>query len=113
MRGKPSILAVVLAALAAVSYSLMSPALGWTAAAESFAASDCDRQCLYGFVDQYMAALVAKDPARLPWAAHAKFTENNVELPIGYGLWGTISGRGADDACRRSASGTGRLFRRD
>ena len=45
-----------------------------------------------------MAALVAKDPARLPWAAHVKFTENNVELPVGYGLWGTISGRGADDA---------------
>ena len=57
----------------------------------------CDRACLYKFVDQYMAALLAKDPARLPWAAHVKFTENNVELPVGWGLWGTISGRGADD----------------
>ena len=57
----------------------------------------CDRQCLYGFVDQYMAALVARDPARLPWAASVKFTENNVRLSIGDGLWGTITGRGAED----------------
>ena len=58
---------------------------------------DCDRQCLYGFVDQYLAALVAREPARLRWAKHAKFTENNVELQIGDGLWGTITGRGAED----------------
>jgi hypothetical protein len=62
-----------------------------------FIPSDCDRACLYGFVDQYMAALVAKDPARVPWAKTVKFTENNVVLQIGDGLWGTISGRGADD----------------
>ena len=62
-----------------------------------FMASDCDRACLYGFVNQYMAALVAKDPGRVPWAKTVKFTENNVVLQIGDGLWGTISGRGADD----------------
>ncbi|HEY6905356.1 MAG TPA: hypothetical protein VI216_13685 [Candidatus Acidoferrales bacterium] len=62
-----------------------------------FIASDCDRACLYGFVDQYMAALVAKDPSGVPWAKTVKFTENNVVLQIGDGLWGTISGRGADD----------------
>jgi len=57
----------------------------------------CDRKCLYGFVDQYLAALVAKDPARLPWAAHVKFTENNVELEVGWGAWGTITALGAED----------------
>ncbi len=62
-----------------------------------FIASDCDRGCLYGFVDQYLAALVAKDPARVPWAETVKFTENNVVLQIGDGLWGTISGMGAED----------------
>jgi len=62
-----------------------------------FIASDCDRACLYGFVDQYLAALLAKDPARVPWAKTVKFTENNVVLQIGDGLWGTISGMGADD----------------
>jgi len=58
---------------------------------------DCDRQCLYGFVDQYLAALVARDPARLPWAKSVQFTENNVTLGVGDGLWGTITGRGAED----------------
>lgn len=58
---------------------------------------DCDRQCLYGFVDQYLAALAARDPAKLPWAKDVKFTENNVELELGDGLWGTITGRGAED----------------
>ncbi len=57
----------------------------------------CDRACLYSFVDQYLAALVAKDPARLPWDARVKLTENNVELPVGWGLWQTVSGLGAED----------------
>jgi len=54
----------------------------------------CDRACLYGFMDQYLDALVHKDPAKLPWSPNARFTENNVELSIGDGLWGTVSGLG-------------------
>jgi hypothetical protein len=57
----------------------------------------CARACLYGFVDQYLAALLARDPGRLGWAPHVRFTENNVELPVGWGLWGTISALGAED----------------
>jgi len=57
----------------------------------------CNRACLYGFVDQYLAALLARDPTRLPWAPHVKYTENNVELRVGWGLWGTISALGAED----------------
>jgi hypothetical protein len=53
----------------------------------------CDRACLIGFVNRYLAALVAKDPSRLPWARHVLFTENNVPLAIGDGMWGTISGK--------------------
>ncbi|HEX4002213.1 MAG TPA: hypothetical protein VHX36_06155 [Candidatus Acidoferrales bacterium] len=60
-------------------------------------ASSCDRKCLYGFVDQYLQALAAKDPSRLPWAASVKFTENNVQLDMGDGLWGTITGIGPED----------------
>ncbi len=103
MRGKSFAQVALVFVLAAVLFAaLFSPlpkahALN-TAQADTSTAGSCDRACLYGFVDQYMAALVAKDPARVPWAAHVKFTENNVELPVGYGLWGTISGRGADDA---------------
>ena len=55
----------------------------------------CDRACLNGFVDQYLAALTAHDPARLPLIAGAKFTENGQQLHLGDGLWNTISARGS------------------
>jgi hypothetical protein len=55
--------------------------------------SDCNRACLLGFVHAYLDALTHKDPARAHFAKDVRFTENNVELPIGNdGLWGTISG---------------------
>ena len=56
---------------------------------------DCDRACLNAFVDQYLAALVAHDPARLALAREVKFTENGQALKLGDGLWGTASGLGA------------------
>ena len=54
----------------------------------------CDRACLEGFTDRYMAALVAHDPKRLPWAKDVKFSENNVFLKVGDGLWKTITAHG-------------------
>ena len=42
--------------------------------------SGCDRQCLYGFLDQYLAALKAKDPSRLPLARNFRYSENNVMM---------------------------------
>lgn len=54
----------------------------------------CDRACLNGIVDQYLAALVAHDPARLPLAKTVKFTEDGVRLKPGDGLWATASGLG-------------------
>ncbi|HXX00105.1 MAG TPA: hypothetical protein VEJ00_02745 [Candidatus Acidoferrales bacterium] len=57
-------------------------------------AADCDRACLNGFVDQYMAAVAAHDPSKVPHSASVKYTENNVEMPIGEGLWQTSDGWG-------------------
>jgi hypothetical protein len=54
----------------------------------------CDRECLFGHVDAYLDALRSKDPAKAQWADSVKFTENNVPLAIGDGLWGTITGMG-------------------
>lgn len=54
-------------------------------------ASTCDRACLTGIVDEYMAALLAHDPARVKWAKHVEFTENSVPMDIGDGLWNTIT----------------------
>jgi hypothetical protein len=64
---------------------LMLPAQG---AAQPAAA--CDRACLSGILDGYLAALKAHDPSRLPLAPDVRFSENNVPLQIGDGLWNTI-----------------------
>jgi hypothetical protein len=64
----------------------------------------CDRACLDGFVDQYLAALVAHDPARLPMATNPKTTETGIVVPLGEGFWksadqiGTYQVRFADPA---------------
>ncbi len=52
----------------------------------------CDRQCLYGFLDQYLTALKAKDASRLPLARNFRYSENNVMMKFPDGVWGTITG---------------------
>lgn len=63
-------------------------------AAQAAAASNCDRTCLNGFVDKFLAALVAHDPSKLPHSANLKYSENNVMLQLGDGLWATADGLG-------------------
>jgi hypothetical protein len=58
------------------------------------AAGACDRACLVGFVDQYLDALVAQDPKRLPVTANVKFTENGQRLTLGDGFWNSVTGKG-------------------
>jgi hypothetical protein len=58
-------------------------------------AGDCDRACLNGFVDQYMAAVAAHDPSKLPTSANVRYSENNVEMKLGEGLWQTSDGWGS------------------
>jgi hypothetical protein len=58
-------------------------------------ANDCDRACLNGIVDQYLAAIVAHDPSKVPHSDNVKYTENDVELQLGDGLWATASGIGS------------------
>src|SRR6202034_4647628 len=53
-------------------------------------ASACDRVCLNGFMEQYLAALVNHDPTGLPVASDLKSTENTKPTPLGDGLWKTI-----------------------
>jgi len=52
----------------------------------------CDRACLERFVNDYLAALTAREPQRLPLAPGAKFTENGELLRPGEGLWKTAAG---------------------
>jgi hypothetical protein len=55
---------------------------------------DCDRQCLQGFIDQYLQAMLDRDPYRLSVTKDLKFTENTVRLRLGDGLWNTLTGVG-------------------
>jgi hypothetical protein len=54
----------------------------------------CDRACLERVLDQYLEAVVAHDPKRLPLSADVKYTENNQVLPVGDGFWKTAQGIG-------------------
>ncbi len=67
---------------------------------------DCDRTCLIGHVRQYMSALARQDPKAAPIAPNARFTENNVMIPVGKGLWRSVS-KVADDALEVADAQTG------
>ena len=58
-------------------------------------AADCDRECLRGFVTQYLNAMVAHNPAALPVSGNVRFTEDTVTRKLGEGLWKTASGIGS------------------
>jgi hypothetical protein len=52
-------------------------------------AQSCDRGCLEGVAEKYIAALAAHDPAKAPIARGTRYTENGVHLPLPDGLWRT------------------------
>jgi len=56
--------------------------------------SACDRQCLEGFVDRYLDALMKHDGQAVPLAANVRFTENGQRLTIGDGLWRSMKAKG-------------------
>lgn len=47
----------------------------------------CDRECLRGFITQYLDAMIAHNPKALPTAPTVRFTEDTKTLPLGEGLW--------------------------
>src|SRR3990167_2641404 len=77
----------------ALAVPLEAPTAAHESGTNSNAATDCDRACLYAMADDYLAALVKKNPSRLPWADHVVFTDNNVQLEIGDGTWNTVDGK--------------------
>ncbi len=82
----------IMAALAAAS--LLAPAHSSATESDGYpVAPPCDSACLESFVNRYMAALVVRDPSRLPWAAKVRFSENNVMLRVGDGAWNVVNGK--------------------
>ena len=55
---------------------------------------NCNRACLEDLVNQYLAALVAHDPKRLPLSADVMYTENDQRIDLGDGFWKTVEGEG-------------------
>ena len=82
-------------AIAAIA-SLAVACLAGEAAAQAPArvATDCDRACLDALVRDYLAAVIAHDPSRLPLSADVKYTENEQTLDVGDGFWRTAAGIG-------------------
>ena len=84
---------VWLAAFALALASPLAPAIAQAPGkASAYTAVACDRACLIGHLHAYMDALTHKDPKRVRFAQDVMFTENDVAMPIGEGLWGTITG---------------------
>ena len=54
-------------------------------------AETCDRTCLEGVADTFLAALAKQDPASLKWAPVVRNSENSVSMNIGEGIWGTAT----------------------
>ena len=57
------------------------------AATRAPTATACDRECLRTLADNYVAALVAHDPRKVPLATDIKFVENAQRMKPGEGLW--------------------------
>jgi len=69
-----------------------SPVAGTTASqATEPTNAACDRECLSGFITQYLDAMIAHRPDLVPVAADARFTEDCREMKLGEGLWKSIS----------------------
>jgi hypothetical protein len=87
--------------LALLAFAVWFAAVANAAPPTDSAMPSCDRQCLYGFLDQYIAAWKTKDPSRLPLAPNFRYSENNVMMRFPDGVWGTLTG--LDDYSLRTA----------
>jgi hypothetical protein len=55
---------------------------------------NCNRACLEGVIDQYLAAVVKHDPKGLPLSDDVVYTENAQVIKVGDGFWKTAEGLG-------------------
>ncbi len=55
---------------------------------------NCDRACLEGVMNQYLAAVVKHDPKSLPLSEDVMYTENAQVIKVGDGFWKTAEAPG-------------------
>jgi hypothetical protein len=80
----------MIALLVAVSAAQSATSLAWAQGGRAA----CDRACLENWVDRYLDAVIAADPARVPLADDVRFTENGQRLEVGDGLWNSMKSKG-------------------
>ncbi len=87
MKGTHSTFAAGAAAWLGLSILLSHPC-------RAAAAEDCDRACLNGLAEKYLAAMPTHDPSKAPLAHGVRYTEGGVELTLPDGLWRTVGSIG-------------------
>jgi len=60
----------------------------------SVQAQTCDRACLTGMMTQFINALVAHDPSKLPLAENVRYTEDSRNAKLGDGIWKIVTANG-------------------
>ena len=70
---------------------LILAVFAFNASAQATSGGSCDRECLRGFITQYLNAMVEHNPRALQTAPNARFTEDTVTMPLGEGLWKNAS----------------------
>jgi hypothetical protein len=86
---------IALGAIAIIAAALLTGTFApHVAAATGPIPLNCNRACLEDLVNQYLSALVAHDPKRLPLSADAMYTENDQTIEVGDGFWKTAEAVG-------------------
>jgi hypothetical protein len=78
--------AAVLVSLALIVTPAMARNAPDESAPKASRSGACDAACLRGMVEQYLGAVAARDPGRLPLAKHVRFTELGQQLELGDGF---------------------------
>ncbi|HTB68316.1 MAG TPA: hypothetical protein VK727_18995, partial [Steroidobacteraceae bacterium] len=78
----------------ALLIAMLASAAAWAQAPGEPSAvyPNCNRSCLIGVLHSYLDALSHKDRGLAPFAHDARYTENDVEMALGEGLWGSVGG---------------------
>jgi hypothetical protein len=75
-----------------IALSVIGFGFTWTGSMATAEMPQCDRECLIGFIDRFLDALVKHDAKALPLAEGVKYTENGEPMKLGEGLWKTAAG---------------------
>jgi ketosteroid isomerase-like protein len=58
------------------------------------ATASCERACLKSLLDGYLTAVMKHDPGAAPLAGSYRHTENAINMPLGKGVWQSLTGLG-------------------